>query len=105
MRFLNSQNWRLLSRSRPINWGGIQPGLFPPTRCENYLLSYARSIGAVDAAPGRGTSISLAPSRTPGKVAATSSDGHQLTTSMCLLDGARYWLDHGADPAASITTI
>src|SRR5215475_12314883 len=26
--FLNSQNWRLLSRSRPINWSGIQPGLF-----------------------------------------------------------------------------
>jgi hypothetical protein len=54
MLFLNSQ-LRLLSRSRPINCGGIQPGLFPPPRCENYLLSYARSIGAVDTPPGRGT--------------------------------------------------
>src|SRR5262249_27650735 len=50
-RFLNSQT----GRSRPINWGGIQAGLFPPPRCENYLLSYARSIGAVDAPPVGGT--------------------------------------------------
>jgi hypothetical protein len=35
--------------------------------------------------------ISLAPSATPGKVTATSSDGHTFTTSMCILDGARYW--------------
>jgi hypothetical protein len=36
--------------------------------------------------------ISITPSAHPGKVTATSSDGHTLTSSMCLLDGARYWL-------------
>ena len=49
--------------------------------------------------------ISVEPSRSPGKVTATSSDGHSFTTSMCLLDGARYWLAKGADPAASIVTV
>jgi hypothetical protein len=51
--FLEQSNWRLLSRSRLINWGGIPPGLFPPPRCENYLLSYARSIGAPPAVAAR----------------------------------------------------
>jgi purine nucleoside permease len=37
--------------------------------------------------------ITVKPSQTPGKVTATSSDG-----------GARYWLSHNADPAATITT-
>ena len=35
--------------------------------------------------------IKVEPSRSPGKVTATSSDGHTFTTSMCILDGARYW--------------
>jgi hypothetical protein len=48
--------------------------------------------------------ITVKPSTRPGKVTAYSSDGHSLTTSMPLLDGARYWLNHGADPAATITT-
>jgi hypothetical protein len=49
--------------------------------------------------------ISLTPSRSPGKVTATSSDGHTFTTSMCLLDGARYWQARGAPFTASIVTI
>jgi hypothetical protein len=49
--------------------------------------------------------ISLTPSRSPGKVTATSSDGHTLTTSMCLLDGARYWQARGAPSTATIVTV
>ena len=48
--------------------------------------------------------ISLAPSA-HGKITATSSDGHSFTASEPLLTGARYWLDHGADPAATIVTV
>jgi hypothetical protein len=48
--------------------------------------------------------ISIEPSRAPGKVTAHSSDGYTFTTSTPLLTGARHWLDHGADPAANIVT-
>ena len=49
--------------------------------------------------------ISVEPSRSPGKVTATSSDGHQLVTSMCILDAARYWQALGAPSSATIVTI
>jgi hypothetical protein len=49
--------------------------------------------------------INIEPSRSPGKVTATSSDGHTLTTSTPLLNGARYWLDRGAPSTATIVTI
>jgi hypothetical protein len=49
--------------------------------------------------------ISIEPSTRPGRVAAHSSDSHTFTTTTPLLDGARYWRDHGADPAATIVTI
>ena len=49
--------------------------------------------------------IAVKPGTTPGKVTATSSDGYTFTTSTPLLAGARYWLDHGADPAATIVTV
>jgi hypothetical protein len=49
--------------------------------------------------------ISLAPSVTPGKVTATSSDGYTFATPMPLLDGARHWLNAGAPSTASIVTI
>jgi hypothetical protein len=48
--------------------------------------------------------ITVKPSPTPGKVTATSTNGHTLTTSTPLLDSARYWLANGANPAATITT-
>jgi hypothetical protein len=48
--------------------------------------------------------IAVKPSPTPGKVTATSSDGHSFTTATPLLDGARYWQSLGADPAATILT-
>jgi hypothetical protein len=40
--------------------------------------------------------ISIEPSRSPGKVTAMSSDGHSFTTTMPLLDGARYCQQLGA---------
>jgi hypothetical protein len=49
--------------------------------------------------------ISVEPSRTPGKLTATSSDGHSRTTSTPLLDGARYWQQLGAPSTAAIVTI
>ena len=49
--------------------------------------------------------ISIEPSGTPGKITATSSDGHSMTTSMCLLDGARYWQAQGAPSSATIVTV
>jgi hypothetical protein len=48
--------------------------------------------------------ITVKPSPTPGKVTATSSNGHSLTTTTPLLDSARYWLTNGANPASTITT-
>jgi hypothetical protein len=48
--------------------------------------------------------IAVTPSPTTGKVTATSSDGHTLTTSMPLLDGARYWQQAGAPSTATIVT-
>jgi hypothetical protein len=47
--------------------------------------------------------VRIEPSRTPGKVTATSSDSNTFTTSIPLLDGARYSL--GAPSTASICTI
>jgi hypothetical protein len=47
--------------------------------------------------------IAVEPSGTPGKVTATSSDGHTFTPGTPLLNGARYWLQLGADPAETIT--
>jgi hypothetical protein len=49
--------------------------------------------------------IAIKPSNTPGNVTAASSNGHTLTTTTPLLDSARYWLNQGADPAATITTV
>src|SRR5262249_30100550 len=49
--------------------------------------------------------IPVAPSTHPGKVTAHSSDGHSLTTSTPLLDGARYWQAPGAPSTAAIVTI
>ena len=49
--------------------------------------------------------ISIAPSAHPGKVTATSSDGQTIETSMCLLDGARYWQARGAPSGATIVTV
>src|SRR5262249_23362304 len=46
--------------------------------------------------------IIVAPSTHPGKVTAHSSDGHSLTTSTPLLDGARYWQALGAPSTAAI---
>ena len=48
--------------------------------------------------------ITVAPSTHPGKVTAHSSDGHSLTTSTPLLDGARYWQPLGAPSTAAIVT-
>ena len=48
--------------------------------------------------------ISIEPSRA-GQLTATSTNGHTVTTTTPLLDGARYWLNHGANPDATITTI
>jgi hypothetical protein len=45
--------------------------------------------------------IKVEPSQSPGKVTATSSDGHTFTTSMPLLDGARHWQSLGAPSSAS----
>ena len=47
----------------------------------------------------------ITPSPAAGKITATASDSHAFTTTTPLLDGARYWLNHGADPAAAITTV
>jgi len=49
--------------------------------------------------------ISVEPSRTPGKVTATSSDGHSLTTSTPLFSGARYWQQLSAPSTAAIVTV
>jgi hypothetical protein len=49
--------------------------------------------------------INVEPSRSPGKVTATSSDGHSRTTSTPLLDGARYWEALGAPSTAAIVTV
>jgi hypothetical protein len=49
--------------------------------------------------------IAIAPSTRAGQITATSSDGHAFTTTTPLLEGARYWLNLGANAAATITTI
>src|SRR5215471_16320548 len=49
--------------------------------------------------------IKVRPSQSPGKITATSSDGHTLTTSMCILDGARYWQGLVAPSSATIVTV
>jgi hypothetical protein len=49
--------------------------------------------------------VSIEPSRTPGKVTATSSDDHAFTTTVPLLDGARHWQALGAPSSASIVTV
>ena len=50
--------------------------------------------------------ITVKPSQTPGKVTATSTNGHSLTTTTTpLLDSARYWLQAGAPSSASIVTV
>lgn len=48
--------------------------------------------------------ITLKPSG-KGHVTATSSDGHSFLTTTPLCNGARYWLDNGADSATYIVTI
>jgi hypothetical protein len=40
--------------------------------------------------------VLVTPSTREGKVTARSSDGHMITTFICLLDGARYWQARGA---------
>jgi hypothetical protein len=49
--------------------------------------------------------ISLTPSAHPGKVTATSSDGHRFTAYEPLLNGARYWQALGAPSSATIITV
>jgi hypothetical protein len=49
--------------------------------------------------------VSIEPSKTPGKVTATSSDDHTFTTSTPLLDGARHWQQLGAASSATIVTV
>jgi|SoiMethySBSTD1v2_1073268.scaffolds.fasta_scaffold1841669_1 hypothetical protein len=48
--------------------------------------------------------ISITPGHA-GKVTATSSDGQGRTTSIPLLDGARYWQSLGAPSTATIVTV
>ena len=48
--------------------------------------------------------IAVKPHTKPGKVTATSSDGHSFTANTPLLEAARYWLGQGANPTATITT-
>src|SRR5262249_60881094 len=48
--------------------------------------------------------ITVAPSTHPGKVTAPPPNGHSLTTSTPLLDGARYWQALGAPSTAAIVT-
>jgi hypothetical protein len=48
--------------------------------------------------------ISIEPSRA-GQLTATSTNGHTFTTTTPLLDGARYWLNRGANLDATITTV
>jgi hypothetical protein len=48
--------------------------------------------------------IAVKPAPTPGKVTATSTNGHSLTTTTPLLDSARYWLTNGANPHETIST-
>jgi hypothetical protein len=48
--------------------------------------------------------ITIAPTGT-GQVTATASDGHTRHTTTPLLDGARYWLEKGANPNTPIVTV
>ena len=48
--------------------------------------------------------ITIAPSL-KGQVTATASNGHSFRTTTPLLDGARYWLNNGANPTTTITTV
>jgi hypothetical protein len=48
--------------------------------------------------------ITIAPTGT-GQVTATASDGHTRHTTTPLLDGARYWLEKGANPNTPIATV
>jgi hypothetical protein len=49
--------------------------------------------------------ISIAPSAHPGKITATSSDGHRFRASEPLLSGARYWQARGTPSTATIVTV
>jgi hypothetical protein len=49
--------------------------------------------------------IAIEPSRSPGAVTATSSDGHRFIACEPLLNGARYWQSLGAPSSATIVTI
>jgi hypothetical protein len=49
--------------------------------------------------------IAVKPGTIPGRFAATSSDGHTFTTSVPLLNGARYWQALGASSTATIVTV
>jgi hypothetical protein len=48
--------------------------------------------------------ITIAPAD-KGQVTATSSDDHSFLTTTPLLDGARYWLENGANPDTSVVTV
>jgi hypothetical protein len=48
--------------------------------------------------------IDIAPA-IKGQVTATSSDGHRFLTTTPLIDGARYWLENGANPDTLVVTI
>jgi hypothetical protein len=48
--------------------------------------------------------ITIAPAD-KGQVTATSSDGHSFLTTTPLLDGARYWLENGANPDTFVFTV
>jgi len=48
--------------------------------------------------------VLVAPSSYAGLVTARTSDGGNFRSRQPLLDGARYWIRTGADPAATIIT-
>ena len=48
--------------------------------------------------------VLISPSSHAGLVNATTSDGGNFRSRQPLLDGARYWMRTGADPAATIVT-
>jgi hypothetical protein len=49
--------------------------------------------------------IAVKPSKTLGKVIATSSDGASFLSRQPLLDGARHWATLGAPAGAAIVTV
>src|SRR5262249_25758119 len=67
----------------------------------SYQRNYSAATGSAIEAPHHDLTISIKPSRKPGKLIGTSSDGHSCITSA----GARHWQQLGAPSSAVITTI